>query len=57
MLLPLELVEFVVEVSQSKAALIGSSSLADEVMLAFVDDGGTMDAVLLLDGFCGYEVG
>jgi hypothetical protein len=53
MLLPLELVEFVVEVSQSKAALIGSSSLADEVMLAFVDDGGTMDAVLLLDGFCG----
>ena len=53
MLLPLELVEFVVEVSQSRAALIGSSSLADEAMLAFVEGGGNMDVVLLLDGFCG----
>lgn len=53
MLLPLELVEFVVEASQSKSALIGSSSLAGEVMLALVDDGENMDAVLLLDGFCG----
>lgn len=53
MLLPLELVEFVVEVSQSRAALIGSISLAGEAMLVVVDDGENMDAVLLLDGFCG----
>lgn len=46
-LLPLGLVEFDVEVSQSSAALTGFETLVDGTTLRVVDDGEVADAVLL----------
>lgn len=46
-----ELVELLVEVSQSRAAWIALGDLVDELTLVVVNDGEVVDDVLVFDGF------